>query len=153
MQYFSLSICYALTWSDLLKIVLSSRNRNFSTHNKRRTRISRWFGREKEENLARTRSCCGWPSSPRKGQWLAVSYLVYLSSSIVKANCQNQYCQGQQSRPTVKVNYQSQLSRRTIKANCQDKRSRQTVKTNCQGKQSRPTVNANSQGVNCQGQL
>ena len=96
--------------------------------------------------MARTRSCCGWPSSPRKGQWLAVSYLVYLSSSIVKANCQNQYCQGQQSRPTVKVNYQSQLSRRTIKANCQDKRSRQTVKTNCQGKQSRPTVNANSQG-------
>ena len=27
-------------------------------------RISRWLGRENEENVARTRNCCGWPSSP-----------------------------------------------------------------------------------------
>ena len=24
-----------------------------------------WLGREKKENVARTRNCCGWPSSPR----------------------------------------------------------------------------------------
>ena len=64
MQYFSLSLFYTLTWPDLLKKVLSSRIRIFSTHNKRRTRILRWFGRENEDNVARTRSCCGWPSSP-----------------------------------------------------------------------------------------
>ena len=29
-----------------------------------RTRILRWLGRENEENLARTRNCSGWPSSP-----------------------------------------------------------------------------------------
>ena len=23
-----------------------------------------WLGRENEENVARTRNCCGWPSSP-----------------------------------------------------------------------------------------
>ena len=46
MQYFSLSIFYALTWPDFLKIALSSRIRNLKTHNKRRTRISRWLGRE-----------------------------------------------------------------------------------------------------------
>ena len=28
-----------------------------------RTRISRWHGRENEENAARTRYCCGWSSS------------------------------------------------------------------------------------------
>ena len=27
--------------------------------------ISRWLGRENEENVARARNCCGWPSSPR----------------------------------------------------------------------------------------
>ena len=27
--------------------------------------ISRWFGRENEENVVRTRDWCGWPSSPR----------------------------------------------------------------------------------------
>ena len=58
MQYFSLSLFYAL------KIVLSSRIWNFSTHNERRTTISRWFGPENEENVARKRSCCGWPFSP-----------------------------------------------------------------------------------------
>ena len=30
----------------------------------RRTRISRWLGRENKENVARTTNCCGWPSSP-----------------------------------------------------------------------------------------
>ena len=30
-----------------------------------RTRILRWVGRENEENVARTRNCCGGPSSPR----------------------------------------------------------------------------------------
>ena len=29
-----------------------------------RTKISRWLGRENEENLARNRNCCGWPTSP-----------------------------------------------------------------------------------------
>ena len=24
-----------------------------------------WLGRDNEENVARTRNCCGWPSSPR----------------------------------------------------------------------------------------
>ena len=28
-------------------------------------RISRGLERENEENVARTRNCCGWPSSPR----------------------------------------------------------------------------------------
>ena len=32
-----------------------------------RTRISRWLGRENEENVARTRNCCGWPSSHHNG--------------------------------------------------------------------------------------
>ena len=27
---------------------------------------SRWLGQENEENVAQTRSCCGWPSSPRQ---------------------------------------------------------------------------------------
>ena len=25
-----------------------------------------WFGRENDENVVRTRDCCGWPSSPRE---------------------------------------------------------------------------------------
>ena len=28
-----------------------------------RTRILRWLGRKNQENVARTRNCCGWPSS------------------------------------------------------------------------------------------
>ena len=28
-----------------------------------RTRISRWLGRENEENVARIRNCCGWPKA------------------------------------------------------------------------------------------
>ena len=63
MQYFSPSIFYARTWPDFKKIVLSSRIGNFSTQNNRRTRIPRWLGRENEENVARTRNWCGWPSS------------------------------------------------------------------------------------------
>ena len=45
------------------EIVLSSRIGNFLSQNNRRTRIPRWLGRENEENVARTRNCCGWPSS------------------------------------------------------------------------------------------
>ena len=70
---------YALTRPDLLKIVLSSSDRNFLTHNNRRKRISRWFGREKEENVARTRSYCGWPSSP---PWPYLQIIRNLSDDI-----------------------------------------------------------------------
>ena len=52
------------TWPDFLKIALSSWFRNLKKQNKRRTRISRWLGQENEENVARTRNYCGWPSSP-----------------------------------------------------------------------------------------
>ena len=45
-------------------VALSSRIKNLKTHNKQRTRISRWLGQENEENVARTRNYCGWPSSP-----------------------------------------------------------------------------------------
>ena len=53
LQYFSLSIFYALTRPDFEKIVISSRIRNFKTHNNLRTSILRWLGRENEENVAR----------------------------------------------------------------------------------------------------
>ena len=39
----------------------------------RRTRISRWLGRENEENVARTRNYCGCPSSPRSSN-LSLKY-------------------------------------------------------------------------------
>ena len=73
----SLSILYALTWQRMrfVKIGLSPRIRNFLTHNNRRTRISRCFGRENEENVARTISCCGWPSFPRSR--LFQSFLLF----------------------------------------------------------------------------
>ena len=35
-------------------------------NNIERKRISRLLGRENEENVARTRNCCGGPSSPRR---------------------------------------------------------------------------------------
>ena len=44
LQYFSISVCYALTWLDLFNITLSSRIRNFKTHINGRTRMSRWLG-------------------------------------------------------------------------------------------------------------
>ena len=56
LQYFSFS---------RFKKKLSPWNGNIKTHNNRRTRISRWLGQENEENVARTRNFCGWPSSPR----------------------------------------------------------------------------------------
>jgi len=48
------------------KIVLSSIIGNFKTHNNQRIRIVKWLERENEENVARMRNCCGWPSSPRR---------------------------------------------------------------------------------------
>ena len=33
-------------------------------------RISVWLGRENEENMAWTRNCCGWPSSPPGSYYL-----------------------------------------------------------------------------------
>jgi len=33
-------------------------------HNNRKTKIPRWLGRENGKNVARTRNCCGLPSSP-----------------------------------------------------------------------------------------
>ena len=42
------------------------RGLNTYKNNIERARISRWIGRENEENEARTRNCwCGWPSCPR----------------------------------------------------------------------------------------
>ena len=84
MQYFSLPIFYAQTWPDLKKIVLSSRIRNFKTQNNRRTRISRWLGRENEENVARTRNCCGWP-------FLPCSSVVSLSEFRININQSNHF--------------------------------------------------------------
>jgi len=65
MQYFNLFIFYTLTWPDLLKIVLSTRIRNFLTHIYRRTRTSRWFGRENEENVSREVVVAGLPPLSR----------------------------------------------------------------------------------------
>ena len=45
---------------------LFSRIGHFKKNNIERTRISRWFGRENEENVVRTKDWCGWPSSPRQ---------------------------------------------------------------------------------------
>jgi len=57
-------ICHACL-GQIKKIVSSSIIGDFKTHNNRRTRIPRWLGLENEENVARTRNCCGGPSSPR----------------------------------------------------------------------------------------
>jgi len=70
LQSFSSCIFYALTWPDFQKIVLSSIIGNVLTQNNRRKRIPRWLGRENEENVARTRNCCGWPSSPLQTAWI-----------------------------------------------------------------------------------
>ena len=63
---FQIFIC--IMWCSnvarFLKIVLSSRIGILSQNN-RRTRIPRWLGQENEENVARTRNCCGCSSSPR----------------------------------------------------------------------------------------
>ena len=50
---FILTMLYSLTWPDW------TQKKNIFKW----TRISRWLGRENEENMARTRNCCGWPSS------------------------------------------------------------------------------------------
>ena len=42
--------------------------------------ISRWLGRENEENVAKTRYCCNWPSSPRSG---GESYVNTLGEYII----------------------------------------------------------------------
>ena len=46
-------------------MVLSWRIEHLKKDNIRRTKISRWLGRENEENVAWTRNCRGWPSYPR----------------------------------------------------------------------------------------
>ena len=71
LQYFSLSIFYALTWPDLKKKVLSFRIRNFKTCINRR-----WLGQENDENVVRTKNCCSWPSSPWQVAVLKVSFLL-----------------------------------------------------------------------------
>ena len=50
-----------------LKNVFIFKDRTLLKNNIERTRISRWLGQENEENVARTRDWCGWPSSPRWG--------------------------------------------------------------------------------------
>ena len=47
-----------------LKNVFIFKDRTLKKNNIERTRISRWFGREHEENVVRTIDWCGWPSSP-----------------------------------------------------------------------------------------
>ena len=49
-----------------------------------RTRILRWLGQENEKNVARTKNCCGWPSSPS----FTISTLpsIVLESFCVKQN-------------------------------------------------------------------
>ena len=36
----------------------------------------RWLGRENEENVARTRNCCGWPFSPH-GTVFRIKYILF----------------------------------------------------------------------------
>ena len=67
------------------KIVLSGRIRHLKKNNIERTR--RWLGLENEENVARTRSCCGWPSSPRSVH--KCIYLVLSLSWIKKGGLQS----------------------------------------------------------------
>ena len=50
--------------SIFLKNVFIFKNRTLKKNNIERTRFSRWFGRENEENVVQTRDWCGWPSSP-----------------------------------------------------------------------------------------
>ena len=57
MQYFS------LTMARFVKNIYLQESETLK-HINWRTRISRWCERENEENVARTRNCCGWPSSP-----------------------------------------------------------------------------------------
>ena len=47
------------------------------------TRILRWLGRENEENVARMRNCCGWPSSP---QTHILLMLIFIRISFPKRN-------------------------------------------------------------------
>ena len=52
------SIKLKFQWWHFQKIMLN---------NIGRTKVSRWFGRANEENVARTRNCCSLPSSPNPG--------------------------------------------------------------------------------------
>ena len=45
---------------------------------------ARWLGRKNEENVARTRCCCGWPSSPPLSACVRKSILLYLYFHSVK---------------------------------------------------------------------
>ena len=69
LENYILVMFYALTSPYFKKMYLFLR----IGHLKKRSRISRWFRRENEENVVRTRDWCGWPSSPR----LSVCKLVW----------------------------------------------------------------------------
>ena len=77
LQYFSSSIFCTQRGQIFKKIVLSLIIGNFLTQNNRKTRIPRWFGRENEENVVRSRDWCGMPSSPRPphGHYLSLENL------------------------------------------------------------------------------
>ena len=64
LENFILVMFYALSSPYFKKMYLFSRI-GHKKNNIERTRILMWFGREKDENVVRTRDWCGWPSSPR----------------------------------------------------------------------------------------
>ena len=69
LENFIIVMFYALTSPYLKKMYLFSRiGHLIIINNIERTRISRWFGQETEENMVRTRDWCGWPSSPPLSQ-------------------------------------------------------------------------------------
>ena len=44
---------------------------------------SRWFGRENEENVVRTRDWCGWPSSPHEIVRLKILLYIWTGLTVV----------------------------------------------------------------------
>jgi len=75
----------------------------------RRTRIPRWLGRENEEYVARTRNCCGWPSSPP----LPVSKLKKKTFKINKKNKKMKYLKNCE----IKENHRKMINQKNERNN------------------------------------
>ena len=66
------------------KNVFIFKDRTQKKNNIERTRISMWFGREKDENVVRTRDWCGWPSSPHSTQAFQAAGSSHLFKLLIK---------------------------------------------------------------------
>ena len=69
----------------LYQIYEASKVKKFKTQNN--WRIPRWFGRENGNNVARTRNCCCWPSSP------GLNVLFFCHSHLIWRTEENSFCE------------------------------------------------------------